>query len=229
MNEDIKISVIISAIFLYGIYILFNSLKDRRNKNLLKEWAKHNNLHYQKKIRLGLFRSEKASIECIISGEYKGRRVFIFIIKNFGWRGVSTETYVFFNGSFYKKISIQDIDKLIENKNYLAQAKNIFGEETKTELIQVIAAHIFLMTGKEVYYEQVKKIYSALEKFLIIKKNFKDKVNLVIFKTNQGDINYNSPESTNFVYENCDGEIDRDTVEIVCKTIEVLKERYNKI
>jgi len=187
----------------------------------LKDWAEENSLQYEKKVKLGFIRSENVDLEDIIYGTYNGKKVFIFkVIDNSG--NISSKHY-YCNRKFYKKLKYDEISQIINGELETEMMYKVFGGETKVELIQIIAAELYLNTGEKAEYNDVKNIFENLSKY------YKSKVGLsggVMFDLLRGDVDFDDIEAIDFVVDKIN--LDRILVENVSKTCKNLTDRYNE-
>lgn len=193
--------------------------------NDLRDWAQANGLKYEKKIKLGFCRLGGTSITDLINGEYHGKRIYIFKVENGSSRDL-TKKYYYFNGSFYKKIKPEDIDQLILNENYLEKKFGVFGLESENEIIQTLVAQIYLDTGQELNFEEVRKVFKMFGKFYNSKVSLKDRIIGKIFGIQVAGVKYNSSEATGYVMGS--GEVNTSIVSMVGNTYEKLLELFQR-
>ncbi|MEF3692387.1 MAG: hypothetical protein V3574_05025 [Candidatus Moraniibacteriota bacterium] len=191
--------------------------------NDLKDWAQSNGLKYEKKIKTGFLQLGNSSISNLISGEYNGKRIYLFKVEN-GSSHDFTKRYYYFNGGFYKKIKVGDIDQLLLNDNYLEKIFGVFGLESQNEIIQTLIAQIYLDTGRELDFKEVKKIFKLFSKFYNSKVSLKARIVGKIFGVQAAGVKYNSSEAIGYVMGS--GEVNTSIVSIVGNTYEKLLELF---
>lgn len=197
-------------------------------KNKLKEWAENNQLKYQKEVKLGFIRAENISLIDLVWGEYNNKRIYIFTVSDN--TGQHAQKCIFLNGNYYStsKIEPENIDKLLEDENYLEKTPSIFGGDSRTEVIQTLVAQMFLQTGRDIGYQTIEKIYKLFWKFYNSRTSFKEKVIGKIAGDIKADVKFNSPEAIKFVEEKIEKQIEKNLIEEVANIYESLLNIYNK-
>lgn len=189
----------------------------------LKKWAKENDLHYEKKEKLSLIRSENVTLKNIIWGERNGNRVFIFEVMN--ETGTISDIYYYCNQGFYKEIKYHNVEQALSGE-LRQNGMSALGGETEVEIIEIIVADIFLQGGKKIEYDVVKKVLTSLKKYYRSKVGVKDVIIGHMIGMERSDVHYDSEESMEFVCK--DSGIERETVEIVAKKYEELLGKFNQ-
>lgn len=220
-----KVLIVVIFVFGAGIYMAIKGMKESSSEVKLKKWAQKNNLKYQKKVKLGFINSENVALESLIWGEYNGRKVYFFKVINS--TGQFSQSHVYFNGNFYSKIEPEDIDQLLSNKNYLETMPSIFGDETETEIVQVLVSQVYLHSEIETEHKTVKEIRRLLQKFYNSKTSFKDKLVGGLFGSVRSDVKFNCLEAINFVAEK-NGKLDKKIIEEVANAYENLLSIYHQ-
>ena len=193
-------------------------------KDKLTDWAKENNLNYQKKVKLGFIRSANVALADVMWGEYNGERVYAFKVID---STVRTHDYTFFNGQFYAKIKKDDVESLIKDQNYLEITHGIFGGETDIEVIQTLVAQMYLQNGVETDYASVQKVYKSMQDFYKSKTSAKERFVGGLLGLEKSDITYNGEECVSFIMEKNSG-IEKAFIESVTSTYEKLLNSYNQ-
>jgi hypothetical protein len=195
-------------------------------KNKLKEWAESNNLKYQKEVKFGFFRAENVGITDLIWGQYKNKNVYFFQVVDS--TGNFSSKYAYFNGKFYSKIQVEDINNLLADSNYLEALESVFGRETQTEIIQALVAQVYLSSGLETDYNTAKEVFRFLQKSYNSRVSVKDSVVGGLMGAVKSDIKYNSPEAIVFVEEKTKG-IEKTTIQAIADAYENLLDIYNGV
>jgi hypothetical protein len=189
----------------------------------LKDWAKENNLQYEKKVKLSFVRSDNVALTDIIYGTYNGNPVFIFkVMDNSG--NISNKHY-YCNHKFYKTLKYDEISKILSGDLKGDMMYMVLGSETEVEIIQIIVAELYLNTKQKFEYDDVKKILKNLKKYYKSKVSFSDSITGALSGNERADIKYDDIEAIDFVSKNTN--LDRSLIENVSKIYEQLLTRYN--
>jgi hypothetical protein len=225
-----KTGLLITWLIMTAIFIVCALTMKRKVKRGMEDWIKINNLNYKKEVSINNFinsaflNSEAVTFTNVVWGLYKNKRIYMYTVMDSS--GITLEKRTFFNGSFYSKIKVQDIDHLLENENYLPKIGYIFGNCIEIEIPQFVAAYTFLLSEKVVEYTTVARIYAQIEKFAKSKVDFKDKfISIFLGNSWQIDMKFNDPEVIDFVSKNYT-KVDKETIRQVADAFEAFSCNY---
>jgi hypothetical protein len=190
-----------------GLFVGLAMVMKRKIKTGFEDWIKQNNLNYEKEIATStfinnaLFNSAAISFINATWGLYKNKRIYMYTVMDSS--GVASDKRTFFNGNFYSKLKVEEIDKIIENENYLSKRADVYGDNIEFEIPQLLVANTYLMSGTEVDYSTARRIYILMEKFADSKVDFKDKlVGILSGNSWKIDMGFNDSGVIEFVAKN---------------------------
>jgi hypothetical protein len=214
-----------------GLFIILALVMKRNTKTGFEDWIKQNNLNYTREIvtntfiNSALFNSAAISFTNAIWGLYKNKRIYIYTVIDSS--GVTSDKKHFFNGSFYSKLKVKDIDKLLENESCSNKREDMYGACVEIEIPQLLVANAYLMSGTEVDYLTARKIHILMEKLADSKIDFKDKLASVISGNSwKIDMGFNDPKVIDFVAKNYKN-VDKETIKQVASAYESFSLKYD--
>lgn len=215
-----------------GLFIALALRMKRRIKTGFEDWIKQYSLNYEKEVVTNtfinsiFFNTAAISFTNVTWGLYKNKRIYLFNVIDSS--GLDSDKKMFFNGNFYSKIKVEDIDKLIENQNYLTKRNDVFGSCIDIEIPQLLTANVFLKYGNKIKFLVAKRIYTLLEKFADSKVKFGDEIMGVLSGNSwKIDMKFNDEDVIDFVTKNY-SDVDKETIRQIADVYEDFSLKYDR-